>query len=187
MIGRNTPSFTAIGFWNAAPRFGSSTSWANGVHGSVDAAALGLGRGRLRFRAADRGHAAFAARDALRRFVQIADRALAADRAVIAMRRLGAEPRGKLLFRIAVAPAQEIDDVERAELAEQFCPAVRFRALQRLFEQRQRLEAGGDVLGPVDDFADADDDGNAVFGEGGCCDIFSCFTFEIVSSSSRAS
>ena len=34
MIGLNTPSFTAIGFWNAAPRFGSSTSWANGVHGS---------------------------------------------------------------------------------------------------------------------------------------------------------
>ena len=34
-MGRNTPSFTAIGFWNAAPRFGSSTSWANGVHGSA--------------------------------------------------------------------------------------------------------------------------------------------------------
>src|SRR4029079_12536982 len=34
-MGRNTPSFTAIGFWNAARRFGSSTSWANGVHGSA--------------------------------------------------------------------------------------------------------------------------------------------------------
>ena len=35
MIGRNTPSLTASGFWNAAPRFGSSTSWANGVQGRV--------------------------------------------------------------------------------------------------------------------------------------------------------
>ena len=34
-MGRNTPSFTAIGFWNTAPRFGSSTSCANGVHGSL--------------------------------------------------------------------------------------------------------------------------------------------------------
>ena len=33
-MGRNTPSLTAIGFWNAAPRFGSSTSWANAVQGS---------------------------------------------------------------------------------------------------------------------------------------------------------
>ena len=88
------------------------------------------------------------------------------------MRRIGAEPRGELLLGIAVAPAQEIDDVERAELAEQFCPAIRFRAPHRFFEQRQRFEAGGDVLGPVDDFADADDDGNAVFGEGGCCSTF---------------
>ena len=88
------------------------------------------------------------------------------------MRRLGAEPRGELLFRIAIAPAQEIDDVERADLAEQFAAAVRFRALQRLFQQRERLEPGGDLLRPVDDFADADDDGNAVFGEGGMFDIF---------------
>ena len=132
MIGLNTPSFTAIGFWNAAPRFGSATSCANGVHGSVDAGAFGLGRGRLRFGAADRGDAAFAARDALRRFVQIADRALAADRAVIGMRRLDAEPLRELLFRIAIAPAQEIDDVERLDLAEQLAAAVLFGALQRL-------------------------------------------------------
>ena len=85
---------------------------------------------------------------------------------------------GELLLRIAIAPAQEIDDVERAELAEQFCPAVRLRAPHGLFEQRERFEAGGDVLGPVDDFADADDDGNAVFGERGLLfDIFSCFAF----------
>ena len=88
------------------------------------------------------------------------------------MRGIGAEPRRKLLLGIAVAPAQEIDDVERAELAEQFCPAVRLRAPHRLLEQRQRFEAGGDVLGPVDDFADADDDGNAVFGEGGVGHFF---------------
>ena len=94
------------------------------------------------------------------------------------MRRIGAEPRRKLLLGIAVAPAQEIDDVERAEFAEQFCPAVGFRAPHGFFEQRHRLEAGGDVLGPVGDFADADDDGNAVFGEGGVLfGIFSCFTF----------
>ena len=132
-----------------------------------DAATLGLGCGGLRFRAADHGHAALAARDALCRFVNVADRALAADRAIIAMRRIGAEPRRKLLLGIAVAPAQEIDDVERAELAEQFCSAVRLRAPHRFFEQRQRFEAGSDVLWPVGDFADADDDGNAVFGEGG--------------------
>ena len=82
------------------------------------------------------------------------------------MRRFGAEPSGKLLFRIAVAPAQEIDDVERADIAEQFAAAVGLRALQRLLEQGERLEAGSDVLRPVDDFADADDDGNAVFGGG---------------------
>ena len=176
MIGRNTPSFTAIGFWNAAPRFGSSTSWANGVHGSVDAAALRLGRGRLRLGAADRRHAAFAARDALCGLMQIADRALAADRAVIAMRGLGAEPLGEQLLGIAIAPAQEIDDVERAEFAEQFCAAVGLGALQRLLQQRERLEPVGDILWPVDDFADADDDGNAVFGEGRVV-IFSCFAF----------
>ena len=42
MTGRNTPSFTASGFWNAAPRFGSSTSWANGVQGSVTPARSAL-------------------------------------------------------------------------------------------------------------------------------------------------
>ncbi len=165
MIGLNTPSCTAIGFWNAAPRFGSSTSWANGVHGSLMPPRSRLGRGRLRLGAADRRHAAFAARDALCGLMQITDRALAADRAVIAMRRFCAEPVGEQFFRIAVAPAQEIDDVERAEFAEQFCAAVRFGALQRLLQQRERLEAVGDILWPIDDFADADDDGNAVFGE----------------------
>ena len=82
------------------------------------------------------------------------------------MRRIGTEPRGKLLLGIVVAPAQEIDDVERAELAKQFHPAIRLRTPHGLFEQRQRLEAIGDVLWPVGDLADADDDGNAVFGEG---------------------
>ena len=58
------------------------------------------------------------------------------------------------------------NDVERAELADQLGAGVRFRAPHRLFEQRQRFEAGSDIRRPVDDFADADDDGNAVFGEG---------------------
>ena len=57
-----------------------------------DAGALRLGRGRLRFGAAHRGDAAFAARNALRRLVQIADRAFAADRAVIGVLRRDAEP-----------------------------------------------------------------------------------------------
>ena len=125
-----------------------------------------LGRGRLRLGAADRGDAAFAARDALGRLMQIADRAFAADRPVIEMRRFGAEPSGKLLFRIAVAPAQEIDDVERADIAEQFAAAVGLGALQRLLEQGERLEASSDVFRAIDDFADADDDGNTVFGGG---------------------
>ena len=93
------------------------------------------------------------------------------------MRRIGAEPRRELLFWNAVAPAQEIDDVERAQLAEQLCPAVRLRAPDGLFEQRHRLQACGDVLGPVGDFADADDDGNTVFGEGGVVWHFFLFRF----------
>src|SRR3954462_7497933 len=56
-----------------------------------DAGAFGLGGGRLRFGAADRSHAAFAARDALRRFVQVSDRTLAADRTVISMLRFDSE------------------------------------------------------------------------------------------------
>src|SRR5271169_790975 len=83
------------------------------------------------------------------------------------MRRLDAEARCKLLFGIAITPAQEIDDVERADLAKQFGPGVLLSALERLLEQRERLEARADVPGPVDDFADADDNGNAVFGDGG--------------------
>ena len=126
-------------------------------------AALG---GRLRLGAANRGDAALAARDALRRLMQIADRALAADRTVIEMRRLDAEAVGELLLRIAVAPAQEIDDIERADIAEQFCTGVRLRALQGFLEQGERFEASGDFLGAIDDFADADDDGDAVFGDG---------------------
>src|SRR5258705_1824688 len=72
---------------------------------------FGLGRGRLRLGAAHRSDAAFAARDALRRLMQIADRALAADQAVIEVRRLDAEAIGEKFFRIAIAPAQKIDDV----------------------------------------------------------------------------
>ena len=90
----------------------------------IDAGALGLGRGRLRFGAADRGDAAFAARDALGRLMQIADRALAADRPVIKVCRIDAEAPGQLFFGIAIAPAQEIDDVERADLAEQLAAGV---------------------------------------------------------------
>ena len=94
-----------------------------------DAGAFRLGRAGLRLGAADRGDAAFAARDALGGLVQIADRALAADRAVIGMLRLDAEAVGELLFRIAVAPAQEIDDIERGDFAQQFAAAVGFGAL----------------------------------------------------------
>ena len=94
------------------------------------------------------------------------------------MRRVGAEPGRKLLLGIAVAPAQEIDDVERAEFAEQSCATVGFRTTHRLFEQRQRFEPGGDVLGPVGDLADADDDGNAVYGEGGVRHFF-LFSFRL--------
>src|ERR1700730_18211960 len=83
------------------------------------AGALGLGGGRLRLGAADRGNTAFAARDALGGLVQIADRALAADRAVIGVRGVDAETVTEQLFRIAVAPAEKIDDVERADFAQQ--------------------------------------------------------------------
>src|SRR5438128_7467334 len=95
--------------------------------------------------------------------MQITDRALAADRAVVAMRRLRTDACCELLLRIAIAPAQEADDVERLDLAEQPCAGVGLGTLQRLLEQRHRLEAFRDVLWPVDDLADADDDGNAVF------------------------
>ncbi|GCC46512.1 hypothetical protein chiPu_0030355, partial [Chiloscyllium punctatum] len=137
-----------------------------------DARALRLGRGRLRLGAANCRHAAFAAGDALRGLVQIADRALAADRAIIEMRRRNAEPLCQLLLRIAVAPAQEVDDVERLQVGEQFCAAVGLGALQRFLEQGEGLEAGRDILRTVDDLADADDDGNAVFGDAvrhSCC------------------
>ena len=108
----------------------------------VDAGALGLGRGRLRLGAADRGDAAFAARDAFGRLMQIADRALAADRAVIEMRGIDAEALRQLFFRVAIAPAQEIDDIERLDFPEQFAAGVFFCALERLLQQRERLEAG---------------------------------------------
>ncbi len=133
----------------------------------IDAGALGLGRGRLRLGAADRGDAAFAACDALGRLVQIADRALAADRAVIKMRGIDAEALRQLFLRVAIAPAQEIDDVERLDFAEQLAAGVLLRALERLLQQRQRLKAGGDLLRAIDDFADADNDGDTVFGDGG--------------------
>src|SRR5262249_51638919 len=119
----------------------------------------------------------FAARDPLRCLVQIADRAFAADRAVIAMRRLNAEPRRELLLRVAIAPAQEIDHIERADLAEQLGAGIGFRALQRLLEQIKRLEALLDLLRSVDDLADADDDGNAVFQSGTGHEALRCFLF----------
>src|SRR5258705_4418813 len=141
-----------------------------------DAGAFGLGRGRLRLGAADRGDAAFAARDPLRRLVQIADRAFAADRAVIGMLGLDAETGGELNFRIAVAPAQEIDDVERFDVDQQFAAAVRFRALERSDQKSEGLKAFGNLLRTIDDFADADDDGDAGLGDGGLRH-FSGFTF----------
>src|ERR1700681_1215144 len=95
-----------------------------------DAGAFGLGRGGLRLRAADRGDAAFAARNALGGLMQIADRALAADRAVIGMFWFDAERLGKLNLGIALAPAEKIDDVERADLAKQFAARVRLGALE---------------------------------------------------------
>jgi hypothetical protein len=78
----------------------------------IDFSAFGLGGRRLCFGATDRRHAAFAARDTLRRLVQIADRALAADRTVIGVLRCDAETVGEQFFRIAIAPTQEVDDVE---------------------------------------------------------------------------
>src|ERR1700694_3367916 len=133
----------------------------------TDLGAFGLGGRRLRFGAADRRDAAFAARDPLRRFVQMADWTLAADRAVIGAFRRDAETGGEQLFRIAIAPAQEIDDVERLDIAEQFAAAVRLRALQRLLQQSERLEPGFQIRGPIGDLADADDNGDTVFGDGG--------------------
>jgi hypothetical protein len=62
--------------------------------------------------------------------MQVADRALAADRSVISVRRRDSETLGKLPGRILVAPAQEIDDVERLDLIKQSGAAVRFGALQ---------------------------------------------------------
>src|SRR5437879_9091126 len=128
------------------------------------AGALRLGRGRLRLRAANCGNTAFTARDALRSLVDVADRALAPDRAVRAMRRRDAEALRQQFFRIAIAPAQETDDVERLHLAEQLCAGILFGPAQRLFQQIERLEAVGDLFRMVDDLADADDDGNAVWG-----------------------
>ena len=95
-----------------------------------DAGTFGLGGGGLRLSAADRGDGAFAARGALRRLVQVADRALAADRTVIEMGGL-APIRAASCFRIAIAPAQETDDVERLDVGEQFAvesASARFRA-----------------------------------------------------------
>ncbi len=143
-----------------------------------DAGAFGLGGGRLRLRSAHRGDAALAARDALGGFVQIADRALAADRAVIGVLGFDAETLGERNFRIAVAPAQEIDDVERGDLAQQLGAAVRFGTPQRLFQQDEGLEAFGDVPGAVHDFSDADDDGDAVVGNGGGW-VFHSFLFSL--------
>src|SRR3979411_2757679 len=132
--------------------------------GQIDFGALGLGRGRLRFGAADRRDAAFAPCDLLCRLVQIADWALAADRTIIGVRWFDAETVGELNFRIAVAPAQEIHNVERLDFAKQLAAAVLFGALQRLLEQGEGFETFGNLFRTIDDFTDADDDGNAVFG-----------------------
>src|ERR1700730_2935616 len=145
----------------------------------INAGALGLGRGGLRLGAADRGDAAFAARDALRGFVQIADRALAADRAVISVFRFDPKTIGELPFGIAVAPAEEIDDVERVDFAKQFAAAVLLGALERFDQEGERFEALGNLFWTIDDFADADDDGDKVMGEGGG---WHCFLFRFLGS-----
>ena len=131
-----------------------------------DAGAFGLGRGGLRLGAAHRGDAAFAPGDPLRRVMQIADRAFAADRTVIGVLRLDAETARELNFRIAVAPAQEIDDVKRLDFAKQFGARVLLGALQRLFQQGERLKAFGNFFGAIDNLPDADNDGDAVVGDG---------------------
>src|SRR5882724_4359163 len=127
----------------------------------------GLGRGALGFGAAHGRYAAFAARDALRRFMQVSDRALAADRPVISVRGSNAETIGKLPGGVLITPAQEIDDVERLNLAQQFSTRVLLGARERLFEQRERFQTFGNLLRAIRDFADADDDGNALVGDGG--------------------
>ena len=104
----------------------------------LDAGTLRLGCGRLRFRAADRGNAALAARDPLCRFMDIADRTLAADGTVIAMRRRDAEALCQQLLRIAIAPAQVVDDVELLHLAERLCASVCLGAPQGVFLQSER-------------------------------------------------
>src|SRR5258708_2495748 len=129
-----------------------------------DAGALRLGRARLGFGAADRGDAAFAACNSLCRLMQIADRTLATNRAVICVVRSDAEAGAALSGRIAVAPAQEIDDVEGLDLAQQFRAAILLGPRQRLDHQCQRFKAGGEIDRMIGDFADADDDGNAIFG-----------------------
>jgi hypothetical protein len=91
---------------------------------------------------------------------------------------LDAETVGELNFRIAVAPAQEIDDVERFDLAKQFAAAVLFGAPERLNQQGEGLEAFGDFFRAIDDFSDADDYRDAVFGDrGGSIRHFLFFTF----------
>src|SRR5579864_5813297 len=56
-----------------------------------DAGAFGLGRRALRLGAADCGDTTFAARNALGCFMQVADRALSADRSIVSVPRLDAE------------------------------------------------------------------------------------------------
>src|ERR1700730_13632552 len=121
--------------------------------------AVGLGGGGLGFGAADRSDAAFAARNPLRRLMQIADRALAADRTVIGMFWLDAETVRTLDFRVAVAATEKVDAGGRADPAKHVAACVFFRALESLLEKRERLEARGDFLRAIDDFADADNDG----------------------------
>ena len=115
----------------------------------IDVRTRGFGRGALGLRAADRRDLAFAARDALRRLVQIADRALAADRAVIIMPGLCADPFGEQRLRRVVTPAQEIDDVERVDICQERRAGIVGRAFSKpVQEQRQRFEALRDLGRP---------------------------------------
>src|SRR3954470_20633152 len=84
------------------------------------------------------------------------------------MRRADAEPLREKLLRITIAPAQEVDDVERAGVLDQLGAGIMFCTADRLVEQRQRLPTGADGLGAIAGLSDAGRDGDAFRGLGAC-------------------
>jgi hypothetical protein len=92
------------------------------------------------------------------------------------MRWRDAESCREQLLRVAIAPAQKIHNVERVDFTEQRRVGVLGRASHRRLEQRQRFEACGQFRRMIGDFADADDDGNAVVGDTGRVIRHSCFS-----------